>query len=163
MVSEHLSDVNFFTEAGIRQTLFSKLFSSLKRDLHPMISIRNLSIYYFINNGFVCSYFFRNFTASVFFVSIEKQILLRTNKCKESNLHRWILIGMAVGFIVILLNIYQSAISTSLMENILWYTKLLGKDLFIGSLKMIIAPLIMAQLANGIWSTIKWTSWRYWL
>lgn len=72
---------------------------------------------------------------------------------KESNLHRWILIGMAVGFIVgLLLNIYQSAISTSLMENILWYTKLLGKDLFIGSLKMIIAPLIMASIVNGICS-----------
>ena len=72
---------------------------------------------------------------------------------KESNLHRWILIGMAVGFIVgLLLNIYQSAISPTAMENILWYTKLLGKDLFIGSLKMIIAPLIMASIVNGICS-----------
>ncbi len=70
-----------------------------------------------------------------------------------SKLHRWIIIGMILGFIFgLLLNIYQSAINPSVMENILWYTKLLGKDLFIGSLKMIIAPLILASIVNGICS-----------
>ena len=72
---------------------------------------------------------------------------------KNSNLHRWIIFGMIIGFIFgLLLNIYSSAINVSVMENILWYTKLLGKDLFIGSLKMIIAPLILASIVNGICS-----------
>ena len=72
---------------------------------------------------------------------------------KESKLHRWIILGMIIGFIVgLLLNVYQTAISKSMMSEILWWTKLLGKDLFIGSLKMIIAPLILASIVHGICS-----------
>jgi proton glutamate symport protein len=72
---------------------------------------------------------------------------------QNSKLHRWIIIGMIIGFVFgLLLNIYQSAINPVIMDNILWYTKLLGKDLFIGSLKMIIAPLILASIINGICS-----------
>jgi len=72
---------------------------------------------------------------------------------ENNNLHKWIIFGMVIGFITgLLLNIYQSAIDSTVMENILWYTKLLGKDLFIGSLKMIIAPLILASIINGICS-----------
>lgn len=71
----------------------------------------------------------------------------------NKSLHRWILISMLLGFIFgLLLNIYQSAINPKTMSSILWYTQLLGKDLFIGLLKMIIAPLIMASIVSGICS-----------
>ena len=83
---------------------------------------------------------------------------------KNSKLHRYIIIGMIIGFVVgLLLNIYQSAINENLFENILWYTKLLGKDLFIGSLKMIIAPLILASIVHGICSLPARLTRRYWI
>lgn len=72
---------------------------------------------------------------------------------ENKKLHHYIILGMVIGFIFgLLLNIYKSAINPKTMENILWYTNLLGKDLFIGSLKMIIAPLILASIVNGICS-----------
>ena len=72
------------------------------------------------------------------------------NKLK---LHHYILIGMIFGFILgLLLNVYRSAISDETYSQVLWFTSLFGKDLFIGSLKMIIAPLILASIISGICS-----------
>tara|TARA_B100000925_G_C22010284_1_gene475956 strand:+ start:3214 stop:4602 length:1389 start_codon:yes stop_codon:yes gene_type:complete len=72
---------------------------------------------------------------------------------KKLKLHQLIMISMVLGFVFgYLINMYQKNFSAELMSNFFWWTKLLGKDLFIGSLKMIIAPLIFASIVTGICS-----------
>jgi len=72
---------------------------------------------------------------------------------KKLKLHQLIMISMVFGFVFgYLININQKSFSTEFMNNFFWWTRLLGKDLFIGSLKMIIAPLIFASIVTGICS-----------
>ena len=72
---------------------------------------------------------------------------------KKFKLHQLIMISMILGFVVgYVINITQDNFSEAFMSNFFWWTKLLGKDLFIGSLKMIIAPLIFASIVTGICS-----------
>ena len=72
---------------------------------------------------------------------------------KKLKLHQLIMISMILGFAFgYLININQEHFSSDFMSNFFWWTRLLGKDLFIGSLKMIIAPLIFASIVTGICS-----------
>ena len=84
---------------------------------------------------------------------------------KKLKLHHLILIGMFFGlFFGTVLNYLgqndlnpnipgvQAALEASTFKNIIWWVNLFGKDLFIGSLKMIIAPLIFSSIVAGICS-----------
>mgnify|MGYP005649305159 CR=1 FL=1 len=74
-------------------------------------------------------------------------------KLRNLKLHQLIMFSMVLGFIFgYLINLYQESFSLNFMNNFFWWTKLLGKDLFIGSLKMIISPLIFASIVTGICS-----------
>lgn len=101
---------------------------------------------------------------------------------EKNNLHRWILIGMGIGLVLGgILNYLgqfdtdaaqegvQSTLAPDTLESLLWWLDLLGKDIFIGSLKMIIAPLIFASIVSGITSlpsmrelgAIGWKTFAY--
>lgn len=67
-------------------------------------------------------------------------------------LHHWILIGMGIGLVVGLGMFFFGDPQTAGFKSTIWWLNLLGKDLFIGSLKMIIAPLIFASIIAGITS-----------
>ncbi|MBG09274.1 MAG: hypothetical protein CME68_10980 [Halobacteriovoraceae bacterium] len=72
---------------------------------------------------------------------------------KKLKLHHMILIGMFIGLIAGgLLNVSQKQMNPETFQNSLWWINLFGKDLFIGSLKMIIAPLIFSSIVAGICS-----------
>lgn len=72
---------------------------------------------------------------------------------KKLKLHHFIMISMVLGFVFGYgININQEKFSAGFMSNFFWWTRLFGKDLFIGSLKMIIAPLIFASIVTGICS-----------
>ena len=84
---------------------------------------------------------------------------------RRLELHHRILIGMGVGFIIGGFLNYagqidqdpvqpgvQSILEPTTFQSILWYFNVLGKDVFIGSLKMLIAPLIFASIINGVTS-----------
>jgi proton glutamate symport protein len=72
---------------------------------------------------------------------------------KKLELHHWIFIGMLVGLICgVILNLNQDSFTKETFDNVIWGINLFGKDLFIGSLKMIIAPLIFASIISGICS-----------
>ena len=72
---------------------------------------------------------------------------------KNLKLHHYIIISMFAGLIIgLLFNLNQEYFSPSFKADFFWWTRLLGKDLFIGSLKMIIAPLILASIVSGICS-----------
>ena len=67
-------------------------------------------------------------------------------------LHNLILIGMLVGLIVgLFLNIWVTA-AHGFYDHAVWTLDFLGKTIFIGALKMIIAPLILASIVAGICS-----------
>jgi proton glutamate symport protein len=55
-------------------------------------------------------------------------------------------LGLAVGFALNLLSEPESA----LFVHAVWWMDLVGRDVFIGALKMIIAPLILASIITGI-------------
>ena len=57
------------------------------------------------------------------------------------------ILGLIIGLIV---NFSKGSMSDVAYREFLWWTGLLGKDLFIGSLKMIITPLILASIVSGI-------------
>jgi len=66
------------------------------------------------------------------------------------NLHNMIFFGMAVGLVVgLLMNAYGDKGSYAFQTTI-WWLDLLGREIFIGGLKMIIAPLIFASIVAGI-------------
>ena len=72
---------------------------------------------------------------------------------KKLKLHHMILLGMFIGLIAGgLLNVSQKQMDPEIFQNSLWWINLFGKDLFIGSLKMIIAPLIFSSIVAGICS-----------
>lgn len=67
-------------------------------------------------------------------------------------LHNLIFVGMAVGLVGgIALNQIKDPAPTA-FEHIVWWLDLLGPTLFIGALKMIIAPLILASIVAGVTS-----------
>jgi Na+/H+-dicarboxylate symporter len=65
-------------------------------------------------------------------------------------LHHRILIGMGIGIIAGFTLHYALDPGSDLFKNTIWWLDLLGKDLFIGALKMIISPLIFASIIAGI-------------
>lgn len=71
---------------------------------------------------------------------------------RSHKLHHWILIGMGIGLVGGLLMFFFGDPQTAAFTSTIWWLNLLGKDLFIGSLKMIIAPLIFASIIAGITS-----------
>ena len=71
---------------------------------------------------------------------------------RSLKLHHFILIGMCVGLLVGLSMFFGGNPASAAFQTALWWLNLLGKDLFIGSLKMIIAPLIFASIIAGITS-----------
>ena len=69
---------------------------------------------------------------------------------KNWKLHHYILVGMGVGLVIgIGLNRFADPAS-SFFKHAVWWLDLLGKDLFVGCLMMIIAPLILASIVAGI-------------
>jgi len=68
----------------------------------------------------------------------------------KSNLHRRIFIGMFAGLVLGLAMNYFADPEGALYTNVLWWLDLLGKTIFVGGLKMIIAPLIFASIIAGI-------------
>ena len=65
-------------------------------------------------------------------------------------LHNKILLAMGIGLTVgLAMNTLATPDSTTFV-NTIWFFDLIGKDLFIGALKMIIAPLILASIITGI-------------
>ncbi|MCC6487006.1 MAG: dicarboxylate/amino acid:cation symporter [Candidatus Hydrogenedentes bacterium] len=71
---------------------------------------------------------------------------------KRIDLHYLILIGMGIGFLTgILMHLYGDPDSPA-FGTAVWCFDLLGKDLFVGGLKMIIAPLIFASIVTGVTS-----------
>lgn len=69
---------------------------------------------------------------------------------KKLELHHRILIGMVIGAAVGIAMKLTLDPDTAVFESTVWWMDLLGKDLFIGALKMIIAPLILASIVTGI-------------
>jgi len=73
-------------------------------------------------------------------------------KKKGGKLHNLIFIGMGLGLVAgIGLHSIESS-SPTLFHHLLWWLDLLGPTLFIGALKMIIAPLIFASIVAGVTS-----------
>ena len=71
---------------------------------------------------------------------------------KRIDLHYLILIGMGAGLLAgITLHIWGNPESASFKTTI-WWLNIIGKDIFIGGLKMIIAPLIFASIVTGVTS-----------
>ncbi len=71
---------------------------------------------------------------------------------KQLSLHQRIFIGMGIGLAIGLgLNMFTDH-DSSVFQTSVWWLDLFGKTIFIGSLKMIIAPLIFASIVAGIGS-----------
>jgi Na+/H+-dicarboxylate symporter len=70
----------------------------------------------------------------------------------KSTLHKRIFIGMGIGLVagLVLHNVADPA--SSFFMTTAWWLNLLGRDLFVGALKMIIVPLIFASIVAGICS-----------
>jgi Na+/H+-dicarboxylate symporter len=71
---------------------------------------------------------------------------------KKGRLHNLIFVGMAAGLVVGYLLHLQKHASPGFFEATVWWLDLLGPTLFIGALKMIIAPLILASIVSGVTS-----------
>ncbi len=99
-------------------------------------------------------------------------------------LHHWIFIGMGVGLVLGLFLNWASYVPAGTKPSeaminkngevfgyITWWLDLFGKDIFIGALKMIIAPLIFASIVSGITSlpsmeelgAIGWKTFAYYV
>ncbi|GMV92476.1 MAG: hypothetical protein AMXMBFR82_22540 [Candidatus Hydrogenedentota bacterium] len=71
---------------------------------------------------------------------------------KRIDLHYLILMGMGIGLVAgFALHLWGDPESAGFQQTI-WWLDLLGKDVFIGGLKMIIAPLIFASIVTGVTS-----------
>jgi Na+/H+-dicarboxylate symporter len=71
---------------------------------------------------------------------------------KRIDLHYLILIGMGVGLITgVAMHVWGNPESAS-FKSAIWWLDIFGKDIFIGGLKMIIAPLIFASIVTGVTS-----------
>ncbi|MBX3180188.1 MAG: dicarboxylate/amino acid:cation symporter [Candidatus Hydrogenedentes bacterium] len=69
---------------------------------------------------------------------------------KKISLHNQIFIAMIIGLLAgFALNLGASP-KSALFTHSVWWMDLIGRDLFIGALKMIIAPLILASIITGI-------------
>ncbi|MDA0990114.1 MAG: dicarboxylate/amino acid:cation symporter [Verrucomicrobia bacterium] len=88
---------------------------------------------------------------------------------RKWKLHQWIVVGMGVGLASGLLMFFKGDAGSVAFQRALWWLNLLGKDLFVGGLKMIIAPLIFASIVAGITSlpnsrelgAIGWKTFAY--
>lgn len=65
-------------------------------------------------------------------------------------LHTKILLAMALGLVIGLIMHSVGDAESAWFENSIWVADLIGKDIFVGALKMIIAPLILASIISGI-------------
>lgn len=73
-------------------------------------------------------------------------------KVTRISLHYRILLGMAIGLLVGLgMNAWGDK-NSPVFVSAIWWLDLFGKDLFIGALKMIIAPLIFSTIIAGVTS-----------
>jgi len=71
---------------------------------------------------------------------------------RRFSLHTRILSAMVIGLVVgLLMNAFGDPQASS-YDTAIWVFDLIGKDIFIGALKMIIAPLILASIVAGVYS-----------
>ena len=71
---------------------------------------------------------------------------------KKLSLHARILLSMAIGLgLGLIMDQWGDPESAGFLRAI-WWLDLIGKDIFVGALKMIIAPLIFASIVAGIYS-----------
>ena len=69
---------------------------------------------------------------------------------KKISLHNQIFIAMLGGLVVGLgMNVFVAP-DNIIAEHAIWWMDLIGRDIFIGGLKMIIAPLVLASIVTGI-------------
>ncbi len=68
----------------------------------------------------------------------------------QLSLHTRIFIGMGIGLVVGLLLYSATDHETAFYQTSLWWLELFGKELFVGALKMIIAPLILMSIVAGV-------------
>ncbi|MCZ7646794.1 MAG: dicarboxylate/amino acid:cation symporter [Planctomycetota bacterium] len=80
------------------------------------------------------------------------EVETRTSLFRRMKLHHWIFVGMGIGFGAGLALHNTLDPESAAFKHAVWWLDLLGKDIFIGSLKMIIAPLIFASIVAGIGS-----------
>lgn len=69
----------------------------------------------------------------------------------KGGLHKWIFAGIGLG-VLVGIGLWQLDPATSLYEHTVWTLDLLGKTIFIGALKMLVAPLIFAAIVAGVTS-----------
>jgi Na+/H+-dicarboxylate symporter len=72
------------------------------------------------------------------------------NQGKFMRLHTQILLAMAIGLVLGLIMHGYGDPDAAWFTNAIWTFDLIGKEIFIGALKMIIAPLIFASIVTGI-------------
>lgn len=78
--------------------------------------------------------------------------MVEQKKSRGMDLHHRITLGMIVGLVVgIGVNALQ-ADAPGAHEDIMWWAGFFGKDIFVGILKMLIAPLILASIVSGVTS-----------
>lgn len=71
---------------------------------------------------------------------------------KRIDLHYLILMGMGAGLVVGFAMHFWGDPESAAFQTSVWWLNLLGRDIFIGGLKMIIAPLIFASIVTGVTS-----------
>ncbi len=71
---------------------------------------------------------------------------------RKISLHTRILLAMALGLVVGLAMYRWGDPEAPAFITAVWWLDLVGKDIFVGALKMIIAPLILASIVAGIYS-----------
>lgn len=71
---------------------------------------------------------------------------------KRIDLHYLILMGMGVGLIAGFALHFGGDPDSAVFQHTIWWLDILGKDIFVGGLKMIIAPLIFASIITGVTS-----------
>lgn len=70
----------------------------------------------------------------------------------KTSLHTRILVAMGLGLVVGLLMSQFGNPESGAFQGAVWWFDLIGKDIFVGALKMIIAPLILASIVAGVYS-----------
>jgi Na+/H+-dicarboxylate symporter len=68
------------------------------------------------------------------------------------SLHTRILVAMGIGLVVGLIMSAFGNPDAPAFKSAIWWFDLLGRDIFVGGLKMIIAPLILASIVAGVYS-----------